>query len=177
MLSPGLPGIFFDTISRDAAGDLGTFFHGGENGTGAEYRTICRSMVIDPRDGASYFSTGEGTIHRLRLKSKAVKTVAPETTCAKILRHLRPGVPRPYGIQLASGLLERRRQPNLRRPRELGYLFRFDPSLERVEVLDRITSSPSKLSGMYDAFSFTDISVLRSVLMGARFTIDRRTRV
>jgi hypothetical protein len=35
-----------------------------------------------------------------------------------------------------------------------GYLFRFDPRIPRVELLDRITSLPSQLSGMYDQFSY-----------------------
>jgi hypothetical protein len=35
-----------------------------------------------------------------------------------------------------------------------GYLFRFDPTAERVEVLDRITSEASKRSGMFDQFSY-----------------------
>ena len=35
-----------------------------------------------------------------------------------------------------------------------GYLFRFDPRALRVEVLERLTSLPSKLSGMYDEFSY-----------------------
>jgi hypothetical protein len=35
-----------------------------------------------------------------------------------------------------------------------GYLFRFEPRAPKVEVLDRITSEPSKLSGMFDEFSY-----------------------
>jgi hypothetical protein len=35
-----------------------------------------------------------------------------------------------------------------------GYLFRFDPRAERIEVLDRITSDPSHRSGMFDQFSY-----------------------
>jgi hypothetical protein len=35
-----------------------------------------------------------------------------------------------------------------------GYLFRFNPRMEQVEVLDRITSEPSKASGMFDQFSY-----------------------
>jgi hypothetical protein len=35
-----------------------------------------------------------------------------------------------------------------------GYLFRFDPRAPRIEVLDRITSEPSKRSGMFDQFSY-----------------------
>ena len=32
--------------------------------------------------------------------------------------------------------------------------FRFDPRAERVDVLDRITSEPSRRSGMFDQFSY-----------------------
>ena len=35
-----------------------------------------------------------------------------------------------------------------------GYLFRFDPSVPKMEIIDRITSEPSKRSGMFDQFSF-----------------------
>ena len=35
-----------------------------------------------------------------------------------------------------------------------GYLFRFDPRGPRVDLLDRITSEPSRRSGMYDQFSY-----------------------
>jgi hypothetical protein len=35
-----------------------------------------------------------------------------------------------------------------------GYLFRFDPEAPRLEVLERLTSEPSKRSGMFDQFSY-----------------------
>ena len=35
-----------------------------------------------------------------------------------------------------------------------GYLFRFNPKTEQVQVLDRLTSDPSKASGMFDQFSY-----------------------
>jgi hypothetical protein len=35
-----------------------------------------------------------------------------------------------------------------------GYLFRFDPAAPRVELLERLTSEPSKRSGMFDQFSY-----------------------
>ena len=35
-----------------------------------------------------------------------------------------------------------------------GYLFCFDPRPNRVDVLERLTSEPSKRSGMYDQFSY-----------------------
>ena len=35
-----------------------------------------------------------------------------------------------------------------------GYLFTFDPLSGKVELLDRLTSLPSKRSGMFDQFSY-----------------------
>jgi hypothetical protein len=35
-----------------------------------------------------------------------------------------------------------------------GYLFRFDPRVPRVDVLERITSEPSRRSGMFDKFPY-----------------------
>ena len=35
-----------------------------------------------------------------------------------------------------------------------GYVFRFDPKARTVEVLERISSEPSKRSGMYDRFNY-----------------------
>lgn len=35
-----------------------------------------------------------------------------------------------------------------------GYLFKFDPRIPKVKIVDRITSEPSKKSGMNDQFSY-----------------------
>src|SRR5690606_4772785 len=35
-----------------------------------------------------------------------------------------------------------------------GYLFRFDPQQQTVELVRRITSEPSQRSGMFDQFSY-----------------------
>ncbi len=35
-----------------------------------------------------------------------------------------------------------------------GILFRFDPREPKIEIVERITSEPSKLSGMFDQFSY-----------------------
>ena len=43
---------------------------------GGTYRAICRRIVIDPRDGSAYFTTGNGAIHQYRLASDSVETVA-----------------------------------------------------------------------------------------------------
>src|SRR6185312_13571816 len=35
-----------------------------------------------------------------------------------------------------------------------GYLFRFRPQVPRIELLERLTSEPSRRSGMHDSFAY-----------------------
>jgi hypothetical protein len=35
-----------------------------------------------------------------------------------------------------------------------GYLFRFDPKIPKIEIVERLTSEPSRKSGMFDQFSY-----------------------
>jgi hypothetical protein len=143
----------YDLAKRDMK-DLGPFFEQGESGRQATYRTICRAIAVDPEDGSVYFSTGEGLIHRYRYERDAVETVAGDdlkkdyfgmydaTSPGHMAYNWRQVFYHPedhmiYGVHGNS-----------------GYLFRFDPRTERVEVLQRITSEPSQRSGMYDQFSY-----------------------
>jgi hypothetical protein len=134
--------------------DLGPFFEQGENGKGATYRTICRSLGIDPEDGSVYFTTGDGNIHRYGYDRETVETVQGDnlkkdyfglydvTSSGHMAYNWRqvfyhPGTRMFYGVHGNS-----------------GYLFRFDPRAERVAVLQRITSMPSQRAGMFDQFSY-----------------------
>jgi hypothetical protein len=143
----------FDLVKRELK-ELGSFFLHGETGKGPAYRTICRSIGIDPRDGSVYFTTGDGAIHRYRYERDAVETVTGDnlkkdyfgvydyTSPGNMAYNWRQIVWNPsdnkfYGVHGNS-----------------GYLFSFDPVAERVEVLQRITSEPSQRSGMFDEFSY-----------------------
>jgi hypothetical protein len=143
----------FDLKTRTLK-DFASLFLDGENGKGQAYRTICRSLAIDPRDGAVYFTTGDGAIQRYNYQKDALELVAGDdlkkdyfglydpSSAGHMAYNWRqvfwnPGDNRIYGVHGNS-----------------GYLFRFDPQAERVEVLDRITSEPSRQSGMFDQFSY-----------------------
>ena len=130
------------------------FFEKGENGKGQEYRTICRSLAVDPDDGSVYFTRGEGTIFRYRYDRDAVEPVAGDD--------LRKDYFGQYDPTSAGHMAYNWRQTAYRAADRLfygvhgnsGYLFSFDPRAERVEVMDRITSEPSRRSGMFDQFSY-----------------------
>ncbi len=134
--------------------DLGTLFHGGELGTlGSTYRAICRRIVIDPRDGSAYFTTGDGAIHRYDYAADKVGTVAGVSLKKDYFGSYNPSlhgmaynwraaiwVPSEQAIYGVNG--------------RSGYLFRFDPSARSVEVLARLTSEASKKTGMFDGMEY-----------------------
>lgn len=145
--------IRYDLAKREMK-DIGPVSEKGEDGEGPTFRTICRSLAIDPADGAVYFSTSDGAIHRYRYDTEAVETVKGDdlkkdyfgvydvATAGSMAYNWRqvfyhPGEKAVYGVHGNS-----------------GYLFKFTPATETVEVLDRITSEPSKRSGMFDQFSY-----------------------
>ena len=135
--------------------DLGLVSEQGEGGViGADYRVICRSMVVDPRDGNVYYSTADGDIF-----------------------YYRPGLSRPVkldGVDLrldyfgtydytgAGSMGYNWRKIFWYAPENVaygvhgnsGYLFRFNPKAKTVEIVERITSEPSRKSGMFDQFSY-----------------------
>ena len=141
-------------LPRKEMKDLGPFFLEGENGKGATYRTICRSLAIDPEEGSVFFTTGDGLIHRYRYDRDAVETVTGDD-----LRKDYFGL---YEPTAAGHMAYNWRQVFWYSPERAvygvhgnsGYLFRFSPGARRVDVLRRITSEPSQLSGMYDQFSY-----------------------
>lgn len=130
--------------------NLGTVFDGGELGTlGSTYRAICRRLVVDPQDGAVYFTTGDGTIHRYDYDKDKVEAVAGANLKKDYFGPFNPAmegmaynwraavwVPSQHAIYGVNG--------------RSGYLFSFDPSVPSVGLLERLTSEPSKRAGMFD---------------------------
>ncbi|MBI4220305.1 MAG: hypothetical protein HY682_09200 [Chloroflexi bacterium] len=134
--------------------NLGPVSQQGENGRGAAYRTLCRSLVVDPGDGSAYFSTGDGVILRYCYGTDSIETLEGEDLRKDYFGLYDPTSPGHMGYNW--------RQTVWYAPDKIiygvhgnsGYLFRFDPRLPRVNVLERLTSEPSKQSGMYDQFSY-----------------------
>lgn len=135
--------------------NLGPVSKAGETQLGTDnFRVICRSMFVDPRDGNVYYSTGDGDIYfynpsmpapekmeGVDLKIDYFGTYDPKDAGSmgynwrKIYWYAPEN--KAYGVHGNS-----------------GYLFTFDPKEKKIEVIDRITSAPSKKSGMFDQFSY-----------------------
>jgi outer membrane protein assembly factor BamB len=142
-------------VTQKTLKDLGPISHNGEAGNpGEDFRTLCRSLFVDARNGTVYFSVAEGdilsydpdngTINKienvdLRLdyfgKYDPTRPGSMAYNWRKIFWHPVENVA--YGVHGNS-----------------GYLFRFDPDARTIEIVERITSSVSRKSGMFDQFSY-----------------------
>jgi hypothetical protein len=126
----------------------------GENGQGAAYRTICRSIAVNPEDGSAYFTTSEGTLLRYRPDLDTVEPVPGEDLRKDYFGLYDPTSPGHMGYNWRQTVWCPRYREIYGVHGNSGYLFRFDPSVPRIEVLTRLTSEPSQRSGMFDQFSY-----------------------
>ncbi len=141
-------------MKDDNLRDLGMVSQQGENGKGQEYRTLCRSIVVDPRDGSAYFTTGDGDIMRYVYDSDSIELVKDEDMRKDYFGLYDPTSPGHMGYNWRQTVWCDVEKAVYGVHGNSGYLFRFDPRQPRVDVLDRLTSLPSKRSGMYDQFSY-----------------------
>jgi hypothetical protein len=141
-------------LARKELKNFGKTCAEGENGKGAAYRTICRSICVDSGSGRAYFTTSEGAILFYNPQTDSLSTVESEDMKKDYFGVYDPTSPGHMGYNW--------RQTAWYAPQQLicgvhgnsGYLFQFDPRRARVEVLQRLTSEPSKRSGMFDQFSY-----------------------
>ena len=126
----------------------------GEDGVGADYRTVCRSIAVDQSSGAAYFTSSEGTIFRYDPSKDAVTAVEGEDMKKDYFGLYDPTNPGHMGYNWRQTLWRPADRMIYGVHGNSGYLFRFDPAGPRIEVLDRITSEPSKRCGMFDQFSY-----------------------
>ncbi|MFN7996179.1 MAG: hypothetical protein U0Q18_21390 [Bryobacteraceae bacterium] len=147
----------YDLKTRELK-NFGPISKEGEGGKGPTYRVICRSLVVDPVSGSVYFTTADGDIFRYRYDREVIETVKGDN-----LRKDYFGV---YDPSAAGSMGYNWRQTVWYAPENAayavhgrsGYLFRFDPRAERVDLIQRITSEPSQRSGMFDQFGYGYLS-------------------
>jgi len=134
--------------------DLGLQTELAESVRGAKYRTLCRSLVVDPRDGAVYFSTAEGDIRRYDYAADTISTVPGDNLRKDYFGQYDPTSSGTMGYNWRQVVWYSPENAIYGVHGNSGYLFRFDPTAAHVDVLDRITSLPSQRTGMFDEFSY-----------------------
>ena len=148
-------GIFFRVdVATKSWKSFGKLAKEGENGQGAQYRTVCRSIAVNPADGSAYCTSGDGEIFRYDAAKDAVAVVAGEDLRKDYFGLYDPTNPGHMGYNWRQTVWQPAEGAIYGVHGNSGYLFRFDPALPRLEVLERLTSLPSKRSGMFDQFSY-----------------------
>jgi hypothetical protein len=126
----------------------------GEDGVGADYRTVCRSIAVDQDDGSAYFTSSEGTIFRYNAATDTVAPIEGEDMKKDYFGLYDPTNPGHMGYNWRQTFWRASDRMIYGVHGNSGYLFRFDPRVPRIEVLDRITAEPSRRCGMCDQFSY-----------------------
>lgn len=135
--------------------NLGLIAASGEAGVpGADYRVLCRSMFVDPRDGAAYFSNAEGDIFCYRPGAVAITKLQGVDLRLDYFGRYEPTDPGSMGYNWRKIFWHPAEEVAYGVHGNSGYLFRFDPQNEKIELVERITSLPSRKSGMFDQFSY-----------------------
>ncbi|MFV0606776.1 MAG: hypothetical protein ACK5NK_13145 [Niabella sp.] len=135
--------------------DLGKITGNGEAGMpGNDFRTLCRSLVVNSSTGVVYFSSPEGDIFSFKPGDAAYAKLQGVD--------LRKDYFGKYDITKPGNMAYNWRKIFWHDEENVayavhgnsGYLIRINPVSKKVELIDRITSEPSKKSGMYDQFSY-----------------------
>lgn len=146
--------IHYDVDQRQLH-DLGPISKKGEAGMpGEDFRTLCRSLLVDPRDGYVYFSTAEGHIHRYHPDQPEIKQLHNVDLRRDYFGNYDPTRPGSMGYNWRKIFWYAPEEVAYGVHGNSGYLFKFDPRKEQVELVQRITSAPSQKLGMYDLFSY-----------------------
>lgn len=142
-------------ISAKTLKKVGLVSANGEAGIpGKDYRVLCRSMVVDPRDGAVYFSTSEGDIFTYHPDKEGLQKVEGIDLRIDYFGKYDPKHPGSMGYNWRKIFWYAPEQVAYGIHGNSGYLFRFDPQTPKIEIVERLTSEPSRKSGMFDQFSY-----------------------
>lgn len=134
--------------------NFGLFAAKGEAAKGADYRTLCRSIAVDTDTGAAYFSVSTGDLFRYDPAKDEILPVTGEDLRKEYFGLYDPTSPGHMGYNWRQTFYRPSDRMIYGVHGNSGYLFRYDPAANRIEVLERITSQVSKASGMFDQFSY-----------------------
>lgn len=147
-------GYFFRySMADNKLEEIGLLSGEGENGPGNHFRTLCRSIAVDPENGYVYATTSEGAIMRLKPGQHALEAI-DENMKKDYFGVYDPTSPGNMGYNWRQIVWSPADKAFYGVHGNSGYLFKFDPATEKITVLDRITSVPSKATGMFDQFSY-----------------------
>lgn len=146
--------IHYDTNLKELK-DLGKTSGNGEAGEpGIDFRSLCRSLVVDPDDGTVYFSTASGDIFSYNPLEGRINKLENVNLRLDYFGKYDPTRPGSMGYNWREIFWYKPEGVAYGVHGNSGYLFKFDPKNAKIELIRRITSEPSAKSGMFDQFSY-----------------------
>lgn len=145
--------VHYDVKRRKLYTKAATAERGEAGKPGVDFRTLCRSLLVNPDDGRVYFTVAEGDIFCYNPADQSLE---------KLDVNLKLDYFGSYDPTQPGSMAYNWRKIFWYAPEKVaygihgnsGYLFRFDPNLQTVELVQRLTSEPSQRSGMFDQFSY-----------------------
>lgn len=142
-------------VEKDQLNNLGLTSLKGEAGMpGVDFRTLCRSLIVDPRDGIVYFSTAGGDIFAYNPDSVTIRKLEEVNLRLDYFGRYDPARPGSMAYNWRKIIWYAPGEAAYGVHGNSGYLFRFDPREQHLEIVERITSERSRKSGMFDQFSY-----------------------
>lgn len=142
-------------LSSGEVEDLGRIDARGEAGTpGEDYRPLCRAMLVEPESGDLWYSTADGTLWKLGRGAGAPEPSQIVSMKRDYFGTFDPTRPGSMAWNWRQLVWDDKRHCAWGTHGNSGYLFRFDPKGGSLELVERITSDPSRRLGMTDQFSY-----------------------
>ncbi len=146
--------IHYDLNTKELM-NLGLVSEQGEGGViGQDYRVLCRSMFVDPRDGNLYYSVAEGDIYVYNPSDPVLRKVEGVDLRIDYFGNFDPKDAGSMGYNWRKIFWVESENKAYGVHGNSGYLFTFDPTEKKIEIVERITSEPSRKCGMSDQFSY-----------------------
>lgn len=127
----------------------------GEAGIpGKDFRSLCRSLFVDDDTGFCYYTSIEGGIFYMNPFEMKISPLEKANLRLDYFGKYDPTLPGTMGYHWRQTFWYAPEHVAYGVHGNSGYLFKFDPKAQTVEIVDRITSLPSKKSGFFDQFSY-----------------------
>jgi len=135
--------------------NIGKISYNGEGGfPRSDFRVLCRSLVVDPNSGIVYFSNAEGDILYYNPVSELVQKKEKSNLKKDYFGQYDPTMPGSMAYNWRKVFWYEKENVIMGIHGNSGYLFKFSPENDEIELMQRLTSVPSLKSGMFDQFSY-----------------------
>ncbi|SKB30640.1 hypothetical protein [Daejeonella lutea] len=142
-------------VNKNVLNNLGRISGNGEGGTpGKDFRSLCRSLLVNPNTGLVYFSTSEGDIFYYDKDSIQINKVQDVNLRLDYFGKYDPTLPGSMGYNWRKIFWYKPENAAYGVHGNSGYLFKFEPGKSKLEIVRRITSELSMKSGLFDQFSY-----------------------